>query len=264
MIQRRRPLILVTNDDGIDAPGLYELATHMTGLGDVVIIAPREEQSAVGHAITIRGSVRALPHAFDGPLASIQAIAIDGTPADCVKLAMNSILHKRPDLVVSGINRGSNMSINVMYSGTVSAATESSIRGIDSLAVSLVEGGRQKYDASAQCAVIIARKVLRSRLPRGIVLNINVPPVPFGAIQGMRVTRLARARWEEQFVEGVDASNQPCYFYRGKFYNLDEGTDTDIYAVSRGYVSISPIQHDLTAHGCVTVLGTWRWSEFAE
>ena len=262
--QRRRPLILVTNDDGIGAPGLYALGSAMTFLGDVVIIAPKEEQSAVGHSITIRGSVRALPYTFSDALASVTAVAIEGTPADCVKLALNTLLHKRPDLVVSGINRGSNMAVNIMYSGTVSAATESSIRGVDSLAVSLVEGPEGDYDAAARYALAIARKVLRSRLPRGIVLNINVPPIPYEEIQGVMVTRLARSRWEESFIEGVDEANQPCYRYKGEFINLDAGRDTDQYAVSHGYVSVSPIQHDLTAHGCLGVLGTWRWLKCLE
>ena len=260
-INRRRPLVLVTNDDGIDAPGLVALGTAMMELGNVVIIAPKEEQSAVGHAITLRGAVRTIPHQFEGALKGVRAVAVEGTPADCVKLAMNSLLDRRPDLVTSGINRGSNMAVNVMYSGTVSAATESSIRGVDSLAFSLVEGEDGDYAAAARYAQAIGRKVLHSRLPRGLVLNVNVPPLPFAQIKGITVTRLARARWEESFIERITASNHACFWYQGKFINLDEGPDTDVRAVESGYVSISPIQHDLTAHGCLDALNTWRWTE---
>ncbi len=258
---RRKPLILVTNDDGIEAPGLAALGLAMMELGNVVIIAPKEEQSAVGHAITLHRAVHAIPHKFEGALAAVRSIAIDGTPADCVKLALNSLLDRRPDLVASGINRGSNMAINVMYSGTVSAATESSIRGVDSMAFSLVEGEAGDYEAAARYAQAIGRKVLRSRLPRGIVLNVNVPPLPYDQIKGISVTRLARARYEESFVERTNASNHTSFWYKGKFFNLDGGPDTDVHAVEAGYVSISPIQHDLTAHGCLGVLGTWRWAE---
>ena len=259
---RRKPLILVTNDDGIDAPGIFALASALQLLGTVQIIAPRHEQSAVGHAITIRGLIRTMKYSLGGALSSVPATAIEGTPADCTKLALNELLHRRPDLVVSGINNGSNLAVNVMYSGTVSAATESSIRGVDSIAVSLVEGARRDYDAAAQCALAIARKVLRSRLPRGIVLNVNVPPIPYEEIKGLRVTRLATSRWEENFVEASSGDDHTYFAYKGEFVNLDDNPDTDISAVGQGYVSICPLQHDLTSHGCVDVLSTWRWGEF--
>ena len=264
ILRRRKPLILVTNDDGIEAPGLVELGAAMLDLGNVVIIAPEVEQSAVGHAITLRNAMRAVPHQFDGELANVRSVAISGTPADCVKLALNALLDRRPDLVVSGINSSSNLAVNVMYSGTVSAATESSIRGVDSVAVSLVEGEGANYAAAARFAQAIGRKVLRSRLPRGLVLNVNIPPLPYESIRGIKITRLARARWEDRFIEELAAPDDATFWYTGEFINLDEGRDTDVYAVRNGYVSISPIQHDLTAHGCLAALGTWRWTEFLE
>ncbi len=260
-IQRKRPYILVTNDDGIDAPGLTALAKAMLQLGEVVIIAPREEQSAVGHAITLRTEMRAVPYRFGGSLAGVRAMAIDGTPADCVKLALNRLLERRPDLVVSGINRGSNLAVNVMYSGTVSAATESSIRGVDSLAFSLVEGEAGDYDVAGRYAHVIGHKVLRSRLPRGLVLNVNIPPVPLDDIHGIRVTCLARARWEESFIEEPTVSDQIRFWYKGEFFNLDDRPNSDIRTVESGYVSVTPIQHDLTAHGCIDVLSTWSWDD---
>ena len=147
--RRRPPLILVTNDDGIDAPGLIALVKAMKRLGDVVVVAPIREQSAVGHSITLRNDIHTKSHKYVGDLAGIQAVAIDGTPVDCAKLALSSLLTRRPDLTVSGINKGSNMAVNVMYSGTVSAATETSLHGIDSLAFSLVESPTGEYDFSA-------------------------------------------------------------------------------------------------------------------
>ncbi|MDE2729996.1 MAG: 5'/3'-nucleotidase SurE [Bacteroidota bacterium] len=258
---RRQPLILVTNDDGIGQPGMMALTRAMTGLGEVVVVAPALEQSAIAHAITIHGPIRAQSHTFGDGLGHIRALSIEGTPADCMKLALNNLLPRLPDLVVSGINRGANTAINVLYSGTVGAATESSIRGIDSIAFSLCSKRSDEYDAAARYAGEIASKVLRSRLPRGIVLNVNVPDLPYDEIKGVRVTRLAHSRWTEDFIERMDPNSRPYYWYQGTFENRDTGTDTDVYAISEGYVSMTPIQYDLTAHGCLGVLRTWQWTE---
>ena len=260
-MQRKRPLILVCNDDGIEAPGLFALAGAMDEIGKVVVIAPVDEQSAVGHAITLHDPVRTSPWRFNGAMSHVEAVAIGGTPVDCIKLALNRILPRRPDLVVSGINRGPNTAINVVYSGTVSAATESSIRGIDSIAFSLCSAQPQDYSAAARFAKAIARKVLRSRIPRGVILNVNIPAIPYEEIKGVVVTRLARSCWEETFIQRTDPLDQPYYWYYGDFVNLDEGADTDIHAVEHGYVSLTPIQYDLTAHGCLGVLRTWRWAD---
>lgn len=258
---RRQPLILVTNDDGIGQPGIIALINAMSGLGEVVVVAPALEQSAIAHAITIHGPLRAQPYTFSDGLSHIRALSIEGTPADCMKLALNILLHRLPDLVVSGINRGANTAINVLYSGTVGAATESSIQGIDSIAFSLCSKESNEYSAAARYAGAIAKKVLRSRLPRGIVLNVNVPDLPYEEIKGVKVTRLAHSRWTEDFVERIDPNSRPYYWYKGLFVNMDDGKDTDLHAINEGYVSMTPIQYDLTAHGCVGVLGTWQWGE---
>ena len=262
--RRRPPLILVTNDDGIDAPGLIALVKAMKRLGDVVVVAPIREQSAVGHSITLRNDIHTKSHKYVGDLAGIQAVAIDGTPVDCAKLALSSLLTRRPDLTVSGINKGSNMAVNVMYSGTVSAATETSLHGIDSLAFSLVESPTGEYDFSAAAlyAQALGMRVLHSRLPRGIVLNINVPAIPLNSIRGTLVTRLARSQWRETFVKQSGTTVNSVYRYRGEFLNLDTGHDTDVHAVTNGYVSISPIQPDRTSFGCLRVLETWNWNEY--
>ncbi len=261
---RRQPLILVTNDDGINAPGIYALARAMDRIGEVVVVAPVNEQSAVGHAITLNSPIRVEDYSFGGELRHVHAMGITGTPCDCVKLALHELLHRKPDLVVSGINRGSNIAINVVYSGTIGAATESSANGIDSIAFSLdSKDPNADYAPAGNYAVTIAQKVLRSQLPRGVVLSANIPAIPEHEIKGIRVTRQARSRWEEEFVGRMDPSNKSYYWYRGVLNILDDGPETDNEVIQSGYVSITPLQYDRTSHGCIGVLKTWRWSEFA-
>ena len=254
-----RPLILVCNDDGIDAPGIVALASAMDTLGEVHVVAPVNEQSAVGHAITVRDPVRARPWPFVVPSGEIPAYAVTGTPADCAKLAVNHLLPRAPDLVVSGINRGPNTAVNVIYSGTVSAATEASILGLDAIAFSLCAWKVRDYEAAARYAERIAHKVLQTGLPPGILFNVNIPALPFDEIRGIEVTRLARSRWEESFVERIDPLNQPYYWLSGRFVNLDDGEHTDLEAIENGYASLTPIQFDLTAHDFLNDVRAWDW-----
>lgn len=253
-----RPLILVSNDDGIDAPGLSALAEAMTDLGDVFVAAPVQEQSAVGHAITIRDPVRARKVNLE-IAEGATAYSVKGTPADCVKLAVNQLLPRRPDLVVSGINRGPNTAVNVIYSGTVSAATEAAILGIDSIAFSLCSWEGGDYCPSQTIAQRIAARVLKQGLPPGVLLNVNIPMLPLDQLRGILPTRQARSRWDESFHERVDPNNQPYYWLTGTFVNLDEGENTDIWAVENGYVSVTPIQYDLTAHDYLESMREWTW-----
>lgn len=254
----QRPLILVCNDDGIDAPGIQALAHAMTVLGEVFVVAPVDEQSAVGHAITVRDPVRARPWPFAGSDA-ITAFAVTGTPADCAKLAVNQLLPRYPDLVVSGINRGPNTAVNVIYSGTVSAATEGAILGIDAIAFSLCAWQAEVYDDAARWAQQIAKAVLTNGLPPGILLNVNLPDRPYGEVVGIEITRQARSRWEESFVERADPQSQPYYWLSGQFINLDEGEHTDLDAVERGAISITPLRIDLTAHDLLDDFRLWEW-----
>ena len=258
-----RPLILVCNDDGIDAEGIQTLAATMDAFGEVYVVAPVNEQSAVGHAITVRDPVRARPWDFEVPSGAATAFGVTGTPADCIKLAVNQLLPRKPDLVVSGINRGPNTAVNVIYSGTVSAATEAAVLGVDSIAFSLCawEGGH--YETAGKIAARIARTVLRSGLPPGVLLNVNVPSRPLGELRGVVVTRQARSRWEESFSERADPRDQTYYWLTGTFINLDEGENTDIEAVENGFVSVTPVQYDLTAHDVLDDLRTWDWDEDA-
>lgn len=249
-----RPLILISNDDGVHAPGIKALANALTSVGDCLVVAPSEEQSGVSHAITIRHPVRALKVPFevdDGPLT---AYAVTGTPVDCVKLAIDQLLDRTPDLVVSGINQGPNAAINTIYSGTVSAALEGAILGINSIAFSLNAWHDGNFDAGRSFIQRIVRSVLANPLPAGVLLNVNIPDLPANEIKGISVTRQAESRWQESFVERFDPMNKPYYWIAGQFIDLDEGEDTDLAALREGYISLTPIRPDLTAHDLIATL----------
>ena len=255
------PLILVCNDDGIEAPGILALASGLEGLGEIVVVAPLLEQSAVGHSITIRDPVRARSCPFRTPSGDIMAFRVTGTPADCVKLAIDKLLPRPPSIVVSGINQGPNAAVNVIYSGTVSAATEATILGIPAVAVSYCRWSGGSFDASARTARQIVRQVLEKGLPHGILLNVNVPDLPSDKLKGIAVTRQARSKWEESFCERVDPFDQTYYWLTGTFINMDSGENTDLEAIENGFVSVTPIQHDMTAHSFVAALRKWEWAK---
>lgn len=259
-VQPDRPLILLSNDDGVDANGLAALAAALQGLGTIAVVAPVQEQSAVGHAITVNNPMRAHPWAFESPEGPIWARAVTGTPADCVKLAAQKLLPRKPDLVVSGINHGPNAAVNVIYSGTVSAATEAAILGVPSFAISHCSWDHDlNFEAAGHYARLVAERILDHGLPAGVLLNVNVPDLATEHIRGVEVTRQARARWEEEFEERRDPLNRPYYWLGGHFVNLDDGRDTDLHAIDQGYVSITPIHYDLTAHDHISRIESWDW-----
>ncbi len=241
----KKPLILVTNDDGITAPGIRALVSVARELGEVVVVAPDSPQSGMGHAITVNTPIRLHPaKVFDG----IEAYECSGTPADCVKLARHIVLKDRkPGLCVSGINHGSNASINIIYSGTLSAAMEASLEGVPSIGFSLLD---YSYDANFEhCkpfVKILMEHVLAKGLEEGSLLNVNIPNLEQGQIKGMRVCRQADARWDEDFMEAADPRGQKYYWLTGRFVNEDKGEDTDIWALQNGYISVVPSMHDLT------------------
>ncbi len=246
------PIILVTNDDGITAPGIRALVEAVRPLGTVVVVAPDSPQSGMGHAITIGTPLRLHPvDVFEG----IEAYQCSGTPVDCVKLARDKILHRAPDICVSGINHGANHSINIIYSGTMSAAMEAAIEGIPSAGFSLLE---YNYDAdfglAKESAYKITRKMLESSLPRGALFNVNIPPVPADKCAGIRICRQAHAKWEEAFDERRDPHGEKYYWLTGEFRNLDDGKDTDVWALENDYVSVVPVQFDLTDYRLRTQL----------
>jgi len=249
-----RPLILLSNDDGVDSAGIAALAAALAGLGTLAVVAPVEEQSAVGHSITIRSPIRAHPWPFDSVDGEVWARAVSGTPADCVKIAVQRLLPRAPDLVVSGINHGPNTAVNVLYSGTVSAATEATILGIPAIAVSHAAWNPTDFEAAGLAARRLAGRVLETGLPRGVLLNVNVPAGSAAEVTELRRTRQARARWIEEFEERFDPTGRPYYWLGGRFESLDDGDDTDLAAISDGAISVTPLHYDLTAYAHLDAL----------
>ncbi|UKM66211.1 5'/3'-nucleotidase SurE [Flavobacteriaceae bacterium GSB9] len=253
----KKPLILVTNDDGINAPGVRTLISIMNTLGDVVVVAPDSPQSGMGHAITLNSTLFAEEIRLDdGPQ---KEYSCSGTPADCVKIAIREILDRTPDLCVSGINHGSNSSINVIYSGTMSAAIEAGIEGIPAIGFSLLDyGWNANFEASKPYVKTIAQQVLKNGLPKGIVLNVNIPNLSKENIKGIKVCRQAKANWVEEFDKRQTPNGKDYYWLTGKFVNLDGGEDTDEWALENGYISLVPSQFDLTAHHFIKEINAWN------
>jgi len=254
----RRPIILVTNDDGITAPGLRALVETMKTLGKVVVVAPDSPQSGMGHAITLEKPLRLDKVEIHGETLGYQC---SGTPVDCVKLAVKQILKRKPDLCVSGINHGSNSSINVIYSGTMSAAMEGAIEGIPSIGFSLNNYSLDaNLKASSRYAKVVAQKVIEHGMPINTLLNVNIPNLPFSKIKGIKVCRQAQARWEENFEERIDPRNRKYFWLKGDFIVQDKGADTDEWALSNGYVSVVPVLFDFTAHHASQFLNEIKWN----
>jgi 5'-nucleotidase len=242
--RKEPPVILVTNDDGITAPGLVNLVESVKDLGKIVVVAPDKPQSGMGHAITIGVPLRLHRANF---FSDIEAWQCSGTPVDCVKLAVDKILHRKPDLCLSGINHGSNHSINVIYSGTMSAAVEAAIESIPSVGFSLLDYSVEAdFTGARKYARLIVENLLKDSLDKHLVLNVNIPAVPVELIAGMKICRQAYAKYEEDFLERNDPAGRKYYWLTGKFVNFDTGKDTDVWALEHNYVSVVPVQFDLT------------------
>jgi len=256
--KKRVPVILVTNDDGISAPGIRNLVEAVKGLGKVVVVAPDKPQSGMGHAITIGNPLRLTPmhHLFEG----VEAWQCSGTPVDCVKLAVDKVLRRKPDLCLSGINHGANHSINVIYSGTMSAAVEAAIESIPSIGFSLLDYSVEAdFTAARKYVRIIVEHVLTHQMDKHLILNVNFPAVPENLIKGIRVARQAYAKYEEDFVERNDPNSRKYYWLTGKFVNFDRGRDTDVWALEHNYVSVVPVQFDMTNYVLKSKLEkTWK------
>jgi len=257
---KSRPKILVTNDDGIKAKGIRALIVEMCKLGDVYVVAPDKPQSGKGHAITIDAILELKPQKIDGD--ALKEIACTGTPADCVKIAINEVLDEKPDLCVSGINHGSNSSISVVYSGTMSAAIEAGIEKIPSIGFSICDyAATADFNNAKPFVYKIAKEVLENGLPDGIVLNINFPKASEEVYKGFKICRQARANWKEKFEKRINPIGKEYYWLSGEFENLDSGEDTDEYWLSKNYISVVPVQFDLTAHHMIQKLNTWNLNE---
>lgn len=247
-----KPLILVSNDDGITSTGIRLLIEVMVELGEVVVVAPDSPQSGMGHAITIGEPLRLFKSNLFADL-GVKAYKCSGTPADCVKLAKHHVLKDRvPDLVVSGVNHGSNLAVSVLYSGTMSAAIEGAIEGFPSIGFSLSDFSHDAdFSHTAEYIKQIAEQTLQKGLTKGIALNVNFPPKQNENIKGIKICRQANAHWEEEFDQRKDPYGRPYFWLAGNFVNNDKGEDSDVWAVDNNYVAVVPCQYDLTAHHAI-------------
>lgn len=250
--------ILVVNDDGITSPGIKALVDVAQKFGRVIVVAPDAPQSGMGHAITIGKPLRiAKVNTFGDHIESFQC---NGTPVDCVKLGVGVVLHKKPTICVSGINHGSNASINVIYSGTMSAAMEASLEGVPSVGFSLLD---YSWDADFSAAQIIAEQVITQLLAiknaPNTLWNVNIPNLPISKIKGIKVCKQAKAKWNENFIKRTDPHNKDYYWLTGDFQNFDKGKDTDIYALSKNYASLVPVQADLTDYTAFNI-SSKKWT----
>lgn len=259
-MKNKKTLILVTNDDGISAPGIRALIEVMSEIGEVLVVAPDKPQSAMGHAITINNTLYLDKISKEG--AEISEYSCSGTPVDCVKLAVNEILKRKPDLCVSGVNHGSNSSINVIYSGTMSAAVEAGIEGIPAIGFSLLDfNWNADFESIKSFIKKITLETLANGLAKGVVLNVNFPKLKENQIKGIKICRQANALWVEKFDKRKTPFGKDYYWLSGEFVNNDKGEDTDEWALENGYISIVPVQFDLTAHHFKQQLNSWKLND---
>ena len=246
-LKKKQPIILITNYDSVTAPGIRALVEAVKGLGKIIVVAPDQPQSGMGHAITIGNPLRLQKvNVFEG----VEAFACSGTPVDCVKLAVDKVIHNKPDICISGINHGANHSINVIYSGTMSAALEASIENIPSIGFSLLDLSIEAdFTAAKKYARMLVEHVLKNKLKeKHLCLNVNIPKGEEKIIKGVKICRQAYAKYEEEFDERKDPHGRRYYWLTGEFLNFDKGKDTDVWALKNNYVSVVPVQFDLTNH----------------
>ncbi len=256
--KKKQPIILITNDDGVTAPGIRALVEAVKGLGRIIVVAPDKPQSGMGHAITIGSPLRMQKvNVFE----SVEAYSTSGTPVDCVKLAVDKVIHDKPDICISGVNHGANHSINVIYSGTMSAALEASIESIPSIGFSLLDLSIEAdFTAAKKYARILVEHVLNSKQQdKHLCLNVNIPKGEEKMIKGIRICRQAYAKYEEEFDERKDPHGRRYYWLTGEFINFDKGKDTDVWALKNNFVSVVPVQFDLTNYELKKKLETnWK------
>ena len=254
-----RPVILITNDDSISAPGIKALVEAVKDLGKIIVVAPDKPQSGMGHAITLGQHLRLQKaHILEG----IEAYTCSGTPVDCVKLAVDKVLHHKPTICLSGINHGANHSINVIYSGTMSAALEASIESIPSIGFSLLDLSIDAdFTAAKHYARIIVKQLLADKnLDKHLCLNVNIPKVVTSLIKGIKICKQSYAKYDEKFIERTDPHGKKYYWLTGEFVNFDKSKDTDVWALKNNYVSVVPVQFDLTNHIIKEKLSKkWKW-----
>ncbi len=253
---KKRPLIFVTNDDGVEAAGLQALSDAMRQIGDVKVVAPLHPMSGIGHAVTSREPLRLK---FFEKQDSYEKYGCSGTPVDCVKIGEQYVIKGKPDLLVSGINHGSNAAVNIIYSGTMAAALESTIGGVPSIGFSLLDNSHDAdFSASQEYVVEIAKKVLQEGLPEDVTLNVNIPAVPKNEIRGIKICRQARSRWVEDYEQRMDPGKKEYFWLNGNFELRENAKDTDDWALKNNYVSIVPVHFDFTAHKFLNHFKNWE------
>ncbi len=247
--------ILVCNDDGIEAPGIHALADALKQIAEVTVVAPLKEQSGVGHGITMQIPLRVIKYNNNG---TFFGYAVNGTPADCVKMGVRNIMTETPDLVVSGINRGSNTAINIIYSGTVSAAREAAIMGIPAMAISVTSHVASDFGYAGKVARMLSLKMTSGNLPPGTLLNVNVPNLTEDKINGIRLTTQGKSKWDDIYEKRVDPNGANYYWLTGNLMDIDTEFNSDQVAVKNGFVSISPIHFDLTDYATYDNMKSWN------
>ncbi len=247
--------ILISNDDGIFSKGILKLARALQKVGDVTVVAPLTEQSAVGHAITMKIPLRVTEHHHNG---EFFGFAVDGTPADCVKMGIRNILKESPDIVVSGINHGSNTAVNIVYSGTVSAAREAAIMDVPAIAISVASHKPKHFEFACNLTAELAKQVVEKGLPTGTCLNVNVPDLPESEIKGVLVTKQGKSKWDDVYEERIDPYGNKYYWLTGKLIETEDNSiESDQKAVKSGYAAITPIHFDLTDYKTYEEMKSW-------
>jgi 5'-nucleotidase len=250
--------ILVSNDDGIYSQGIFALVQSLREIADVVVVAPVSEQSAVGHAITMQVPLRVTEAYKDG---EFFGYAVTGTPADCVKIGIRNILNELPDLMISGINQGSNTAINIIYSGTVSAAREAAIMNVPAIAISVTNHAVKNFSFAGKIAKLIALKVREKGLPNGTLLNVNVPDASEDEIAGIALTKQGKSKWDDIYEHRIDPSGKDYYWLKGNLVEVDNGIEIDQSAIKNNYVSVTPIHFDLTDYQAFNAMKDWKLEE---
>lgn len=247
--------ILVSNDDGISSPGIEALVEALKKIGEVTVVAPLTEQSAVGHAITMKYPLRVTEYFKNG---EFFGYAVDGTPADCIKMGVRNILKQTPDIVISGINLGSNAAINIIYSGTVSAAREAAIMDIPAIAVSVTSHTATHFEFAAKYSGELAQMIVKNGLPNGTLLNLNVPDLPEEKLKGVIVTQQGKTKWDDVYEERRDPYGNKYYWLTGNLIEQDNSIEADHFALKNDYVSVTPIHFDLTDYKTYEAMKQWN------
>ncbi len=246
--------ILISNDDGISSTGIAALVKELKKIGDVTVVAPATEQSAVGHAITMKYPLRVTEYFVNG---EFFGYAVDGTPADCVKIGIRNIMKDTPDIVVSGINLGSNAAINIIYSGTVSAAREAAIMDVPAIAVSVASHDATHFDYAARFSAELALKVVQNGLQTGTLLNVNLPDLPENEIKGVLITQQGKSKWDDIYEERIDPYGKKYYWLTGNLVETDYSLEADYFALKNKYATVTPIHFDLTDYKTFEILKNW-------